>query len=100
MKQHLYDVAPRRSRRALDGTSGDVASCLAKSPPIAPGARSSGGLRECNDFGSWSEEDADAWWRANGHVPRRVAAGGQRRLPPGSIRDPDRCRHVADLPAS
>ncbi len=71
MKQHLYDVAPSVGSRgrALDGdVEAIIASCLAKSPADRPRSALElrRRLRECNDFGSWSEEDADAWWRANG----------------------------------
>jgi serine/threonine-protein kinase len=80
LTRHLHDTAPsvasRLGRPLDDDLEAVVAACLAKDPVNRP--RSARELRRrirlCKDFGTWTEEDARAWWAEHG--PGTLAGEG------------------------
>ena len=79
--QHLRSQPLRPSKalgRSLPGKLEDaVLSCLEKDPIRRPqSARElDERLAACSDLGSWSEEDARAWWRQHGQRLARTDSG-------------------------
>jgi hypothetical protein len=81
--QHLHNAPVPPSERIPGGLASDlehvVLACLAKEPAWRPQnvQAVAEALRGCRDAGTWSEGDAEAWWRDSARPPSRGASKWQ-----------------------